>query len=108
MDSIGSFSLHTDCLHFRGDLPCKPHKQHGYECVNCPAYSKIEHTVLIIKLGAIGDVIRTTPLIHKLRLEYPNAKITWLTLTPSILPATAIDQILTFTFQSVIYLSLSI
>ena len=105
MDSIGSFSLHTDCLHFRGDLPCKPHKQHGYECVNCPAYSKIEHTVLIIKLGAIGDVIRTTPLIHKLRLEYPNAKITWLTLTPSILPSTAIDQILPFTFQSVIYLN---
>jgi len=105
MDKIGSISIHTDCLHFRGDLPCRPHKEHGYTCEQCPMYSRVETTVLIIKLGAIGDVIRTTPLLHKIRKEFPHAKITWLTLTPSILPDKAIDQILPFTFQSVIYLS---
>ena len=105
MDRIGPLSVHTDCLHFRGDLPCKPHKNHGYECINCPSYSKVESTILIIKLGAIGDVIRTTPLLHKLRSVYPNAKITWLTLSPSILPSDAVDEILPFTFQSVTYLN---
>ena len=34
--------------------------------------------VLIIKLGALGDVLRTTPLLSGLRKKYPAAKITWI------------------------------
>ncbi len=105
MDKIGSLNIHTDCLHFRGDLPCRPHKENGYHCDACPAYSKIEKNILIIKLGAIGDVIRTTPLLRRIQQEFPNAKITWLTLTPSILPQGAIDQILPFDLKSILYLN---
>ncbi|MBN2201138.1 glycosyltransferase family 9 protein [bacterium] len=43
--------------------------------------------ILIIKLGAIGDVIRTTPLIRVLRKTMPLRQIHWLTHTPEILPA---------------------
>ncbi|KAA9345519.1 glycosyltransferase family 9 protein [Adhaeribacter soli] len=102
-DVVNGVLLNTDCIYFKGDLPCLPHKQHGYHCT-CPAYQPIEKRILIIKLGAIGDVIRTTPLLHKIRAEYPNAKITWLTLTPAILPKGAIDEILKFDFASVLYL----
>ncbi len=35
--------------------------------------------ILIIKLGAEGDVLRTTPLLYGLREKYPGAEITWLT-----------------------------
>ncbi|MBU0672916.1 MAG: hypothetical protein KJ732_07820 [Candidatus Margulisbacteria bacterium] len=35
--------------------------------------------VLIVKLGAIGDVIRTTSLLKGLREKYPEAAIDWLT-----------------------------
>jgi ADP-heptose:LPS heptosyltransferase len=31
--------------------------------------------ILISKIGAIGDVIMTTPLVHSLRKRFPNAKI---------------------------------
>lgn len=103
MEYIGNIGVNTDCLFFRGDLPCSPHKKHGYHCENCPAYQKIETRILIIKLGAIGDVIRTTPLLRKIRKEYPNAKITWLTHTPSILPSTEIEEILKYDFMSVLY-----
>lgn len=33
--------------------------------------------ILIIKLGALGDVLRTTPLLTALTAEYPQAHITW-------------------------------
>ena len=35
--------------------------------------------ILIIKLGAIGDVIRTTSILHGLKEKYPGSEIDWLT-----------------------------
>lgn len=97
-------TIHSDCLHFRGDIPCKPHKTHGVHCQDCTFYQRIEKTILIIKLGAIGDVIRTTPLVRKYKELYPNCKITWLTLSPDILPKNEIHEILPFNLQSITYL----
>jgi heptosyltransferase-2 len=73
-----------DCLHFQGAIPCKPNKLHGAICSSCSSYQPIEKRILIIKLGALGDVIRTTPLLSKLREEHVNAHITWLTLSPAV------------------------
>ncbi len=101
---INSVTIHTDCNYFRGDLPCKPHKEFGYHCSNCLVYEPIKTRILIIKLGAIGDVIRTTPLVRKLRNEYPGTRITWLTNTPAILPQNEIEEILKYSFESVVYL----
>ena len=36
-------------------------------------------TILIIKLGALGDVLRTTCILPGLHHKYPDAKISWLT-----------------------------
>ena len=100
--------LKTDCRFFRGDVPCKPHKRFGVHCVDesgktCPHYDPVTSHILIIKLGAIGDVIRTTPLLHKLKATYPSAKIWWLTLTPEILPAT-VDEPLAFSLKNIVAL----
>lgn len=35
--------------------------------------------ILIIKFAAIGDVLRTTPLLQGLKKKYPKSHITWLT-----------------------------
>jgi heptosyltransferase-2 len=56
---------------------------------------------LIIKLGAICDVIRTTPLIVKYRSLYPRCHISWITQSPDILPSSQIDVIYKFDFASV-------
>lgn len=97
-------SLKVDCRHFRGDIPCKPHKQHGVHCLDeqghdCVYYEKLTSKILIIKLGAIGDVIRTTPIFRKLKEVYPHAQVWWLTLTPDVIPR-SVDVILPFTPQS--------
>ncbi|MBI3316199.1 MAG: glycosyltransferase family 9 protein [Candidatus Omnitrophica bacterium] len=34
--------------------------------------------ILIVKLGAMGDVLRTTPLLTELKRQYPEARIDWL------------------------------
>jgi ADP-heptose:LPS heptosyltransferase len=86
--------IKTDCSHFRGDVPCKPHKKNGVQCEDCSEYRKISETILIIKLGAIGDVIRTTPLLRKIREEKPNAYIYWLTYTPDIISKSWVNRIL--------------
>ncbi len=96
--------LKTDCRHFRGDLPCRPHKQFGIHCVDergsiCPHYDRVSTRLLIIKLGALGDVIRTTPLLLPLRRAHPHAAIYWLTHTPEILPQ-QVDYPLGFTLQN--------
>ena len=101
--------LKTDCRFFRGDIPCRPHKLYGVHCTDelgnaCPQYDPVDKRILIIKLGAIGDVIRTTPLLRKLKELDPHAEIWWLTLTPDILP-NSIDVILPFTPQTLATLS---
>lgn len=85
--------INFDCRHFRTGIPCIPNKQFGVECSSCSHYEKIGKRILIIKLGALGDVIRTTPLLEKFRSEYDNPHFTWLTLAPAILPKEDIDVI---------------
>ena len=79
--------LNRDCRYFLGHIPCRPHKKHGVHCEGCGYYDPADYNILIIKLGAIGDVIRTTPLLHRLKKVHPRAFITWLTLTPDVLPS---------------------
>ncbi len=101
-------SLKTSCRWFRGDVPCTPHKVHGVHCVNergddCPHFDPVTSSILLIKLGAVGDVIRTTPLLRRLKALYPHAQIWWLTLTPEIVPG-VVDIVLPFTPQALVAL----
>jgi len=89
-----------DCLNFRGEIPCTPHKKNGYHCEACPDYIQGKERILIIKLGAIGDVVRTTPLLRKLRMEKPNACIYWLTYSPDILSQAWVNRPLLVTIEN--------
>ncbi|HET7818121.1 MAG TPA: glycosyltransferase family 9 protein [Bacteroidia bacterium] len=90
-----------DCKHFKGEIPCKPNKLRSKVCSSCNEYEKIQTRILIIKLGAIGDVMRSTPLLHRFKHDFPSPHITWVTLTPEILPKDWIDDIYRFDFTSV-------
>lgn len=52
---------------------------HGTVCDDCTHYEKVETRILIIKLGAIGDVLRTTCILHGLKEKYPRSEISWIT-----------------------------
>jgi heptosyltransferase-2 len=94
-------SVKFDCRHFRGDIPCKPNKLRGKRC-SCDEYVQVSHRILIVKLGALGDVIRSTSLLVKYRKLYPNAHITWITHSPDILPHDgSIDVIAGFEYKNI-------
>ena len=83
-------------------MPCRFHKSEGKICP-CDRYQRRDSRILIIKLGAAGDVIRTTPLIRKLKKLWPNCEISWLTYVPEILPR-EVDFKLNFTLPNIISL----
>tara|TARA_Y100001933_G_C18978227_1_gene555558 strand:+ start:164 stop:1393 length:1230 start_codon:yes stop_codon:yes gene_type:complete len=61
--------------------------------------------VLFVKLGAIGDVIRTTPLLEKFRSKYGDCHFTWVTHTPQVTPKNDVDLIFQWNESSVSYIS---
>lgn len=72
-----------DCKFFRGDRPCSWHKQTGVLCT-CDYYEKVEERVLVVKLDAMGDVLRSTALLPALHEAHPKGAITWITRKASV------------------------
>lgn len=72
--------IRHDCKHFLGDRPCRPHKQTGVHCADCTHYESACETILIVKLDALGDVLRTTCILDALHEAHPGARVEWLTL----------------------------
>lgn len=79
-------------------MPCQFHKGDGRVCAGCPDYDPIQTRVLVIKLAAAGDVLRTTAILPALGRRFPRAQVTWVT-EPSAVPLLQrnpfIDRILT-------------
>jgi ADP-heptose:LPS heptosyltransferase len=77
-DSDSPREIAFDCRFFLGDRPCVWHKTTGVLCT-CDHYQKIEQRILIIKLDAMGDVLRTTALLPVLAEAQAGTAITWVT-----------------------------
>lgn len=69
------FIIRKDCRLYRGDKPCRP----GALCSGCGKYDKFNQRILVVKLAAAGDVLRTTPLLRAMKKLYPGSYITWIT-----------------------------
>jgi ADP-heptose:LPS heptosyltransferase len=80
---VGLREIAWDCKFFLGDRPCIWHKQSGVLCT-CDRYEKIEERLLIIKLDAMGDVLRSTALLPPIAEAHPRAAITWITRKESV------------------------
>ena len=96
MNRRNDLIIHTDCRQYKGDRPCGPHKKDGRKCKGCSEYDPIEERILIIKLGAMGDVLRTTSILWGLKEEYPNSQIIWIVnpvSAPLLYNISQIDQI---------------
>lgn len=76
--------LKPDCKHFPGDRPCTFNKNEGLMCDDCPHYEVTSIRILIIKLDAVGDVLRTTAILHGLKAKHRNSEVTWVTRQASL------------------------
>lgn len=98
-----------DCKSFPGVYACEIMTAEDYEsCENCPYYEKISKKIIIIKLGAMGDVIRTTTILSELKKKYgSNSKIVWVVGQESkdlLKNNSYIDQILVYSPEIVLRL----
>ncbi len=92
-----------DCRYFRGEKPC----QFQCDCPGCVHYAPMGKRILIIKLAAMGDVLRTTTLLHGLKRKYPQSHVTWITdgnALPALWNNPALDRVFAFSLESVLRL----
>lgn len=71
--------IRTECRHFPGDRPCVYHKQGLASCGDCAVYEPRGTSILIVKLDALGDVLRTTSVLPSLKRAYGTCHVTWVT-----------------------------
>ncbi len=71
--------FHFDCRHMLWSRPCRYHKEEGVRCGECPHYDPVRSRILLVKLAADGDVLRTTGILPVLAREFPGAHVTWAT-----------------------------
>ena len=67
------------CRYYLGSKPCKFNKLDGSECPTCTHVSVFRSRVLIIKLDALGDVLRTASLLPAITARHDSPYICWLT-----------------------------
>lgn len=83
MSTLLSREIAWDCRYFLGDRPCVWHKRTGALCT-CDHYARIDQRILIVKLDAMGDVLRTTAILPAIAQAHPSASITWITRKESV------------------------
>ncbi len=82
-----------NCRYFNGYKPCGKNATCN---LSCSSLDQVEESILIIHLGALGAVIRSTSLLAALKIKHPRAKILWLTeksAMPLLEKNPAIDQV---------------
>ncbi len=98
--------LKLDCRQYRGDRPCGAGVQGVCPAV-CAHYDAMGFRILLIKLGALGDVIRTAAVLPGLKAARPRSHITWVS-RPDGVRALAhhpdIDRLLPFNAESLCHL----
>lgn len=91
------------CSFFNWYKPCKFQKTD--KSLVCSAQCKFQkHStwkILIIKRGAIGEVLRCTTLIPKLKEHFPSHEIWWLTDYPTILDGNMLGKIIPFSLENI-------
>lgn len=83
-----------DCLWFTGYKPC----QFKRPCQGCSHYKPVQERIAILSLEAMGAVLRTTCILAPIKRKFPNAHITWITLSgakPLLDHNSYIDRIIT-------------
>ncbi len=76
----------TDCRYFNGYKPCG---KSNHCDPRCPQLNVPTSRVLVIHLGALGAVLRSTALLAAIHRKFPGCHLTWLTSRPA-------DQLLQF------------
>lgn len=97
--------LQTQCRYFNGYKPCGKSNHCSEECEHLDIPQK---RLLIIHLGALGAVVRSSALLKAMKKKYPSSHITWVTDKPAdqiLRGHPLIDRVLTTTIDDLLALT---
>jgi ADP-heptose:LPS heptosyltransferase len=94
--------VRTDCRFYTGYKPCGK----ADACPGCTEFRARGAEILVIKLGAMGDVVRSKCLLPALKRAHPESWITWLTMPGSepLVRDSRVDEIRTLSAAGVLAL----
>ena len=69
------------CRHFSGYKPCD--RSQSCSRLHCQAFDEIQENILVVHLGALGAVTRSTALLPALKRKHPRSRIVWVTESPA-------------------------
>lgn len=95
----------SSCRYFSGYKPCR----HSRVCDRgqCSQFSPVSERILIVHLGALGAVLRSTSLLAAIKRRFPQSHITWVTKHPAdslLQNIPAIDRVLTLDVEDLLAL----
>ena len=70
----------VSCRHFSGYKPCSKNPTCDEQC---PHQDVAQISLLIVHLGALGAVVRSTALLRAIKRKYPKSFLTWVTDSPA-------------------------
>lgn len=69
------------CRYFSGYKPCN----FSDKCdrSQCASFSEVKENILIVHLGALGAVVRSTALLKAIKRKHPMSRLIWVTRSPA-------------------------
>lgn len=95
----------TQCRYFNGYKPCGKNDTCNSACT---FFDEVQTSILIVHLGALGAVIRSTALLAPIKRKFPKSKITWVTDAPGhhlLKHQTLVDHVMTTSSEDMLALS---
>ncbi len=93
------------CRYFTGYKPCSLSERCD---ASCHKRSIVKSRVLVVHLGAMGAVVRSTTLLKAIRRKYPESHLTWVTSQPVhelLVGHPLVDRVLTTSREDLLALS---
>ncbi|MGI5819959.1 MAG: glycosyltransferase family 9 protein [Armatimonadota bacterium] len=66
-------SFRYDCRLFNGYKPCR----YDSECKSCEHYAPKGARVLVLRVTQLGNIVKSTPILHALHRRYDDPWVTW-------------------------------
>ncbi len=95
---MSGYSL--DCRQFNGYKPCP----YDSECDGCEHYVPKGARVLVLRVTQLGNIVKSTPVLHALHRRFDDPWITWLcspTAAPMLRDNPLVDEVIEYTWEAV-------
>ncbi|MEA3401154.1 MAG: glycosyltransferase family 9 protein [Armatimonadota bacterium] len=89
-----------DCRLFTGYKPCP----YDCECADCEHYEPMGPQVLVVRVHQLGNIVKSTPVVHALRKRFDDPWIAWLSSSaaaPLLETNPLVDEVIEYSWEAV-------